>query len=172
MTPTWTKAINAPIREIELSPSAAYVVTRWNCRTGGWLRTYVYERVGGRGFWPVLVTQIVSGVWHGLSIGYVLFFANSAMMINCSRIIYRIQTHYVPEKYRKISNEIHRIHTLFNLNYVAGSYAAGNVTKCFGWFSSLYYIGHIEMLGIIAIGTVFFPKKKKAKEEVEAKKTK
>ena len=118
------------------------------------------------------MTQIVSGVWHGLSIGYVLFFANSAMMIHCSRIIYRIQTHYVPEKYRKISNEIHRIHTLFNLNYVAGSYAAGNVTKCFGWFSSLYYIGHIEMLSIIAIGTVFFPKKKKAKEEVEAKKTK
>ena len=158
-TATWTKAINAPIADIELNPSAASVVTRWNCHTGQWLRTYVYERVGGRGFWPVLVTQIISGVWHGMTTGYVLFFFNSAILIHCSRVIYRIQKEYLPKKYLAVSNEVHRVHTLFNLNYVAGSYAAGNVYKCLGWFASLYYLGHIEMLTIILVGTIFFPRK-------------
>lgn len=162
--PTWTKAINSPIREIEFSPSAAYVVTRWNQHTGLWLRTYVYERVGGSGFWPILVTQVISGVWHGFSAGYLLFFINSAIMIHSSRLIYRIQTQYLPEKYKRACNELHRFHTLFNLNYVAGSYAAGNVYKCLGWFSSLYYMGHIEMFTIIIIGTIFFPNKKKKKK--------
>ncbi|QDZ25589.1 lysophospholipid acyltransferase [Chloropicon primus] len=168
VTPKWTNAINAPVRDIELSSSAAFVVTRWNCHTGMWLRTYVYERAGGKGFWPVLVTQLVSGVWHGFSTGYVLFFFNSAILIHCSRVIYRIQKEYVPKKYKRLSDEVHRLHTLFNLNYVAGSYAAGNVYRCLGWFASLYYMGHIEMIAVIVIGTVFFPRKEK--KAVEDKK--
>ena len=74
-------------------------------------------------------------------------------------MIYRIQKEYLPKKYLAVSNEVHRVHTLFNLNYVAGSYAAGNVYKCLGWFASLYYLGHIEMLTIILVGTIFFPRK-------------
>ena len=61
-------------------------------------------------------------------------------------------------------NEVHRIHTLFCLNYVSGSYSAGNVYKCLNWFSSLYYCGHVEMFTVIFIGAAFFPKKPKKKQ--------
>ena len=112
------------------------------------------------------MTQVISGIWHGFTAGYVVFFINSAIMIHASRMLYRIQKDYLPKKYNRLGNEVHRIHTLYNLNYVSGSYAAGNIYRCLGWFSSQYYFGHIEMLGIIAVVTLFFPKKKAKVEEI------
>jgi lysophospholipid acyltransferase len=165
--PTWTRAINAPFRRIEFSPSAAYVVTQWNIHTGKWLRYYIYDRLGGAGFWPLLVTQVISGIWHGFTAGYVVFFINSAIMIHASRMLYRIQKDYLPKKYNRVANEVHRIHTLYNLNYVSGSYAAGNIYRCLGWFSSQYYFGHIEMLGVIVVVTLFFPSKKKLQQKAK-----
>ena len=84
----------------------------------------------------------------------------------------------MPAKYQGLMNEMHRVHTLFCLNYVSGSYSAGNVYKCLNWFSSLYYCGHVEMFAVILIGALFFPKKSKkavgapAGDKDAAKKTK
>ena len=40
-------------------------------------------------FAHMLITQLVSGVWHGLFPGYWLFFATSALMFDASKVIYR-----------------------------------------------------------------------------------
>lgn len=52
---------------------------------------YVYERLtpaGKRpGFPQLLATQLVSGVWHGLYPGYLIFFASSALMLQARWLV-------------------------------------------------------------------------------------
>jgi hypothetical protein len=61
---------------------------------GNWLRNYVYDRVEPfnkkPGFYALLVTQTVSGVWHGLYAGYWLFFVHSAFMLQGSRFLFKL----------------------------------------------------------------------------------
>jgi lysophospholipid acyltransferase len=53
----------------------------------------VYERLTPIGGKPTLVTQLVtqlvSGVWHGMFPGYWLFFASSAFMLHTAKVLYR-----------------------------------------------------------------------------------
>jgi hypothetical protein len=42
------------------------------------------------GFYALLVTQTVSGVWHGLYAGYWLFFVHSAFMFQGSRFLFKL----------------------------------------------------------------------------------
>jgi hypothetical protein len=50
----------------------------------------VYERLTPKGkkatFKTLLLTQLVSGVWHGLFAGYGLFFATSAFMFESAKV--------------------------------------------------------------------------------------
>ncbi len=161
--PDFSKAINAPIYQIETNPSAAQTVTKWNVHTGLWLRNYVYRRIGRADFSAILLTQVICGLWHGFSLGYLVFFVNTAIMIQASRIFYRIQSQYLPKSSIKYTNQLHRILTVFNLNYVSGSYAAGDAAACMVWFKNMYYIGHIEMITLILLGMTVFPKRKMGK---------
>lgn len=55
----------------------------------------VYERLTPKGkkatFKTLLMTQLVSGIWHGLFAGYALFFASSAFLFESSKVIYRYE---------------------------------------------------------------------------------
>ena len=55
----------------------------------------VYERLVPEGkkptFRSLLVTQLVSGVWHGLFPGYAMFFVNTAFMFQSAKIVYRYE---------------------------------------------------------------------------------
>ena len=53
----------------------------------------VYERLSRPGrkptFRSLVVTQLVSGVWHGLFPGYAMFFVNTTFMFDSAKTIYR-----------------------------------------------------------------------------------
>ena len=55
----------------------------------------MYVRLTPKGkkppFRALLLTQLVSGVWHGLFPGYAMFFAGSAFMFESAKIIYRYE---------------------------------------------------------------------------------
>ncbi|CAI7911490.1 unnamed protein product [Closterium sp. NIES-53] len=86
---SWKRAQNCHILGVELATSTATLATNWNISVGLWLRTYVYERLvpaGGKpAFVHLLLTQIVSALWHGLYPGYLLFFVGVALEIAGSR---------------------------------------------------------------------------------------
>ena len=53
----------------------------------------MYERLTVKGrkptFVTLIITQIVSGIWHGLFAGYALFFVNVAFAIQASKVLFR-----------------------------------------------------------------------------------
>lgn len=94
----WERGCNVRVLGVELAGSAADYPRQWNRCTGNWLRYYVYERLAPPGkralvppFVALLVTQLLSGFWHGLFAGYFLFFATSIFMLQAAKEVFRIQ---------------------------------------------------------------------------------
>lgn len=56
---------------------------------------YVYERITPRNrkpaFQHLLFTQLVSGLWHGLHPGYLMFFASSSFWIYSATALYKME---------------------------------------------------------------------------------
>jgi lysophospholipid acyltransferase len=63
--PLFNRYNNAELVKVETCYSLALLPKYWNVNTGLFLRRYVHERVG-KGFVGMAVTQLVSGLWHGL----------------------------------------------------------------------------------------------------------
>jgi D-alanyl-lipoteichoic acid acyltransferase DltB (MBOAT superfamily) len=61
-------------------------IRTWNIAIQSWLKYYVFFRLMDRSkkgstFWPMLITNLVSALWHGPEPGYAMFFA-ALMMID------------------------------------------------------------------------------------------
>lgn len=161
--PRWDRARNVDIIGVELAESSAVLPLVWNIHVSTWLRLYVYERVcrKGRkpGFFELLVTQIVSAVWHGLYAGYILFFVHSALMIAASRVIYRWQQ-AIPEGswfLNKMSWLASLFHTVFVLNYSCIGFIVLSLHQTLESYSSVYYAGTLLSVTVIIFGMVVKP---------------
>lgn len=70
--------------QMETSTSVAITPRYWNINTGLFLRRYVYERFGG-GVVGLASAQMVSGLWHGLREGHLLFFFFTIFLFHSSK---------------------------------------------------------------------------------------
>eukprot|EP00250_Pteridium_aquilinum_P013631 c21467_g1_i1 orf=479-1855(-) len=158
--PKWNRAKNVDILGVELAESSAVLPLVWNIHVSTWLRVYVYERLSRKGrkagLLELLLTQIVSAVWHGLYAGYILFFVNSALMIAGSRVIYRWQQ-AVPEDswfLNKIGWLVSLLYTSFVLNYACIGFIVLDLHQTLQSYSSVYYAGSLLSLGLIIFDTI------------------
>lgn len=64
----------------------------------------MYERLTVKGkkptFVTLIITQIVSGIWHGLFAGYALFFVSVAFAIQASKVLFRWAAFVSPTRVR------------------------------------------------------------------------
>ncbi len=94
----------------------------------GWCANVdVYERLTVKGkpptFFTLIVTQLVSGIWHGLFPGYVLFFISSALMFQSSKVLYRYERNW-PKHVQNFPLWVVAkwAYTAFCLNYCASAF--------------------------------------------------
>ena len=88
----WDRLRNQDILGIELCTSCAMLPIGWNIQVSTWLRRYAYERYlqhGASADAAVVLTQLVSAVWHGVYPGYLIFFLSSAICIQLSKRIHK-----------------------------------------------------------------------------------
>ena len=105
----------------------------------------VYERLTPKDrkppFYVVLITQTVSGVWHGLFPGYGLFFVSSAFAIEASKVVYRYERAYAPKLSKSRSpaaalwGVVKWVFTAFVLNYAASAFMVWCTSKLSSPFS-------------------------------------
>lgn len=167
----WNRYVNARMRKVEFSTSLAELAAQWNICTGKWLRHYVYERwvpVGRRPtIFNMIVTQTVSGVWHGLFAGYWLFFVTSAFMFDASKHLYRLEKTW-PEKFQTqpVWIAFKCFLTAYILNYSAMPFVVLSWEASFKSWSSMAYSGHLIILFLELLPIfVSLQKKKKMKKE-------
>ena len=94
----------------------------------------VYERLTVKGkpptFFTLIVTQLVSGIWHGLFPGYVLFFISSALMFQSSKVLYRYERNW-PKQVQNFPLWVVAkwAYTAFCLNYCASAFMVSRQNK-------------------------------------------
>ncbi|EIE25092.1 membrane bound O-acyl transferase family protein [Coccomyxa subellipsoidea C-169] len=168
----WDRYANTRIRKVEFGTSAAELPAHWNTCTGNFLRRYVYERLTPRGkkatFKTLLVTQLVSGIWHGLFAGYVLFFASSAFLFESAKVIYRYEQGlgrrwdflrtFPPLLFIKF------LYTGFVLNYSAVAFLLLDFSVSMKAWKSVHFLGHFLMLAIILVSMVNPPRRPRKKD--------
>ena len=159
----WDTAANIYPIGVEKSVTLNAIPLSWNVKTGLWLRHYVYDRVTPKGKKPgllqILITQIVSGVWHGLHAGYWLFFVSSAFAVNAGRLMYRWKQTRVPEKYRVLVDVPLWAFTHVALNYMCAAFILVDLKQCIQSWSSMHYFGHVGIAVLLVFGAVFAPRR-------------
>ncbi|XP_050229606.1 lysophospholipid acyltransferase 1-like [Mercurialis annua] len=163
--PRWDRAKNVDVLGVEFAKSAAELPLVWNIQVSTWLRHYVYDRLvqkGKRpGFFQLLATQTTSAVWHGLYPGYIIFFVQSALMIEGSKVIYRWKQAIPPNKaiFQKMLVFLNFAYTLMVLNYSCVGFMVLSFRETIASYGSVYYIGTIVPLIFFLLGYVIKPAK-------------
>jgi len=148
----WERTRNIDPLGVELAVSAAAFPHTWNISTSTWLRYYCYERLLQRPaalppFAAMLLTQLTSGLWHGLHAGYWLFFVGSGFMFQASKVLFRYQR-AIPERaalLRRAAALLHWAIAAFHLSYLAAAFIAVTLPAGRAAFASVHYAGHFTM---------------------------
>jgi lysophospholipid acyltransferase len=155
---------NVDVLGVELAGSAVQLPLVWNIQVSTWLRYYVYERLIQKGkkpgFLQLLGTQTVSAIWHGLYPGYIIFFVQSALMINGSRVIYRWQQAVSNSVLRSILAFLNFAYTLLVLNYSCIGFQVLSFKETLASYQSVYYVGTIVPIVCLLLGNVIKPARK------------
>jgi MBOAT, membrane-bound O-acyltransferase family len=82
--PRFTRVRTICVWDIEFSYDVKDFLGAWNISVHKWLKYYVYLRMIKPGqhiqIVPILMTFVVSAIWHGFYPGYFLFFISSGLM--------------------------------------------------------------------------------------------
>ncbi|KAF5826856.1 MBOAT, membrane-bound O-acyltransferase family-domain-containing protein [Dunaliella salina] len=168
--PIWGLCANCNFVGVQLSESARALPQNWNTCTGRFLRRYVYDRLtpaGKRaGFPQLLATQLISGVWHGLYPGYLLFFASSALMFQASTGIARVEALTLPDKVVRSPpvRLIHIIITGIMLNHLALSFVLLDFQRGIGVFRDVHFMPHIFMT-VMTLAALTLPDVRRSKPQ-------
>jgi len=111
----------------------------------------------------MVITQLVSGVWHGVFAGYWLFFATSAFMFHASRLVYRYEATWSP-RLRNFPPWIlfKIVASALVLSYAGSAFMVLSLQGTLEIWRSLSFFGHVIILAVILIGAVMPPKRPKA----------
>lgn len=80
----WLNFINIDL-SCEFTPTVRGMISKWNINIQQWLQHYCYERFEHNKYFGMIVTNMLSAFWHGLSIGYYLAFAIGSIYIYTGR---------------------------------------------------------------------------------------
>jgi len=89
--PTWTRLTNIYLIKIESFGCLRDITTYWNCKTGEWLKNYIYFRQTKNPnkdrvpTYALYLTNTASAVWHGFYPGYYFAFVYAAFTTDIAR---------------------------------------------------------------------------------------
>eukprot|EP01024_Parvocaulis_polyphysoides_P009939 TRINITY_DN13253_c0_g1_i3.p2 TRINITY_DN13253_c0_g1~~TRINITY_DN13253_c0_g1_i3.p2 ORF type:complete len:199 (-),score=13.24 TRINITY_DN13253_c0_g1_i3:622-1218(-) len=165
LIPQWNRCNQSYFFKVELCDSCAIVPQYWNIGTGTFLRRYVYERLRGAAFMNLMLTQLVSGLWHGLFPGQLMFFCFTAFLFQSAKVIYRFEKAFLPPQVSLSLpwKSLKILYTMWSLNSLACSFLAVDFERSIFVWSALGFIANITVVVITFLGPLIPSYKKKPK---------
>lgn len=133
----------------------------------------VYERLTHRNRKPsfanMVITQLVSGVWHGVFAGYWMFFATSAFMFQASRLIYRYErTWSAAVRHNPLWTALKIVVSALILDYAGSAFMVLSLEESLAVWRACHYFGHVMIFGVFLVGAVMPPKRPRQNVEPES----
>ncbi|KAG1671951.1 Membrane-bound O-acyltransferase domain-containing protein 2 [Nymphon striatum] len=165
--PKWNGVSNVDIYGCEFSPNLRGVLSCWNVSTQTWLKRYCYERVPHH---KILITYVLSSVWHGFYPGYYLTFITGALFTETARVIRR---HVRPLfQGNKFSVKFYDIVTILTTRvivaYMGFSFIILHFVAIMKIYMSLYFSLHILAIIAYLILPVLLPQVKNSSCKVNS----
>ncbi|MCR5093296.1 MAG: MBOAT family protein [Lachnospiraceae bacterium] len=130
------------------SDSVGTFYRRWHMTLGTFFRDYVYIPLGGsRGGWLKTVRNLafvwlLTGIWHGVNFGYLLWAASVLYMILVERAL--------RERNSRIAAVVGRIHVLLGIPLTWVMFAVGDLERIGAYFLRLFPI--VPTQGVVFAG--------------------
>eukprot|EP00892_Ulva_mutabilis_P010068 jgi/Ulvmu1/7433/UM036_0094.1 len=161
--PLFDRYQNADPYQMETSTSVAITPRFWNINTGFFLRRYVYERFGG-GVFGLATTQMVSGLWHGLREGHLLFFFSTIFLFQSSKVFYKQEQRLPPAVVQSPPWLVIKwILAHAPLSVLCQPFLTQRWELFWSTWRAFYFVPHAYVLGLCILGAVLpTPRKKKA----------
>jgi lysophospholipid acyltransferase len=164
---------NMDILGFEFANCISMATRVWNKRTQGWLERYTYFRTNN----SLLLTYLVSSLWHGLYPGFFFVFLSMPLVSRVERLIREkvnpliIPTYNPrdPKSYpttipARIYSIICWIGSILTMNYVAQTFSMSSFENSWTALSSLYFTGHV-VFGSLFLLLSIMPGAKKSKDK-------
>lgn len=157
------KMFNIDIPDNFDSPYKAKSVTefwrKWHITLGRALSTYIYKPLGGnrrgiaRTSFNLLITFLISGLWHGAAWTFVLWGGIYGLFMVLERLVGEARLSYIPIVIRRIG-------TFLVVNALWVLFRAESVTQALGIYKGMFMIrkpGFRDIEAIAFDGTINFP---------------
>ncbi|XP_054158922.1 lysophospholipid acyltransferase 6-like [Oppia nitens] len=155
--PDWELMSNIDIFGFENALNFRTSLTAWNKTTQLWLRRTAYDR--NRGPLRLLLTYVLSALWHGFYPGYYLTFLGGAFFTMAARNVRRLvrphfhRQHHEDSRYRPVLAIVYDCLTYLTtrivMAYLVFPFVLLEFRACYEVYKRLYFFGHL--LGLFAI---------------------
>ncbi|XP_029446610.1 lysophospholipid acyltransferase 1 isoform X2 [Rhinatrema bivittatum] len=144
----WDLISNLNIWNIETATSFKMYLDNWNIQTAAWLRCVCYDRMPR---YPIIMTFLLSALWHGVYPGYYFTFATGIPMVLASRTMRSNFRHYfVSSKTCKLLYDIFTwMLTQLAVVYTAAPFVMLALGPTIKLYKSMYF--HFHVLSILAL---------------------
>jgi lysophospholipid acyltransferase len=116
----------------------------------------------------MVVTQLVSGAWHGLFPGYWLFFLTSAFMFQASRLVYRYEQSWAPRARTFPPWVLFKVvATALVLDYAGVAFVVLTWRATMEAWRAVYFFGHVVILLVMVVGAVLPPRSSRRRAKVQ-----
>jgi len=161
----WSGCNNMDILLFEWSPDVTTSSKAWNKKTQFWLQHYAHTRTKLTGLPQMMLTYLISAVWHGIEVGYYIFFLTCPFLDKLKNLCRaKIRPYFMkPDgKPGTLKPVYDFVTTLLNITagtmcvmpfLAMGSREAVEILRRFSWLI------HITLFGLIAVFTIL-PKPK------------
>ena len=124
----------------------------------------MYERLTPTGRKPsfanMIVTQMVSGVWHGVFAGYWLFFATSAFMFHASKLMYQYEQNWPPAvRNFPLWTLVKIVASELVLNYAGSAFMVLSWRESIATWRAVSFFGHAIVFAVLLVGAVMPPRR-------------
>lgn len=157
---SWDALIGVNIIKIETATSLKVLLDNYNLSTTKWLKRTVYSQSK---FQPVIMTYLVSSLWHGFYFGYYATFLSTAFLTLAARkvrkvvrpIIYAYECSYswLPKFYDFLT----WFTTHLTLSYMVGPFVVLKYEESILFWRNCYFFGHWLMI-VPFVLNLFVPK--------------
>lgn len=151
----WGKAKNIKILNIEFATTLKDLMANWNISTAVWLKDCVYLRLlfnGYKGWISVLVTNVVSAIWHGFYPGYLLTFIGGGMTTDLEKEIQK----KVPIHRDRLLKVLSGICIALLVAYFAIPFQIYSFRKSLMVWWDLYFYGHLIVVPPLIYFKIYF----------------
>ena len=161
----WSRMANIQPYFLETCPYFHVFVRCWNKRTQEWLGLYIHKRFATfgprRGKITIILTYLISSVWHGLFAGYLLSFLSLSLITIVNKNFRKIFAMYKIDIGGGLPREFFRVFLFASISYCCVAQSILLYKDIMHLWGGLYHVGHITLLFLYIITEIiifFAPK--------------